>query len=155
MSGIRVTQHAAQPTAGVHGNVPADQVGAFVSRAFRVTAAALQAQGVAPSGPPFARYHGMPSPAIDIEAGFPVTRPIEASGEVMPGELPGGQVIEAIHEGPYDSIRSTYDDVQTFAAESGLTPADVMWECYLTDPQASPDPSTWRTMICWPAEAAS
>jgi effector-binding domain-containing protein len=155
MSGIRVTQHTAQPTAGIRGSIPVEQVGAFVSRAFRVTAAALQAQGVTPAGPPFARYRGMPTSAVDIEAGFPVTRRIDPAGEVLPGELPGGQVIEAVHEGPYDSIRSTYDDVQRFAAESGLRPAEGMWECYLTDPQASPDPSTWRTMVCWPAEAAS
>jgi hypothetical protein len=25
-----------------------------------------------------------------------------------------------------------------------------MWESYLTDPGAEPDPETWRTLISWP-----
>jgi hypothetical protein len=31
-----------------------------------------------------------------------------------------------------------------------MVPAGHVWEVYLSQPQAEPDPSTWRTRIVWP-----
>jgi hypothetical protein len=28
--------------------------------------------------------------------------------------------------------------------------AEGMWESYLSDPSAEPDPATWRTQLTWP-----
>jgi effector-binding domain-containing protein len=55
-----------------------------------------------------------------------------------------------MHVGPYDTIQQTYGELQRYVADAGLTPGDVMWECYLSDPQSQPDPATWRTTICCP-----
>lgn len=150
MSEIAVTEHTEQPTAVVRERVRLDQLPGFFSRAFREAAAALQAQGRHPSGPPFGKYTGMPTEAVDVEAGFPVSQPIAPAGEVVPGVLPGGRVVEAMHVGPYDTIQDTYAELRRYFAEHGLTPGEVMWEVYLSDPQRQPDPATWRTGICWP-----
>jgi effector-binding domain-containing protein len=64
--------------------------------------------------------------------------------------LPGGQIVEAVHVGPYDTMALTYADIERFFAAKGLTPGDVMWESYLSDPGTQPDPATWRTLISWP-----
>ena len=32
----------------------------------------------------------------------------------------------------------------------GLTPGESMWEYYLSDPAAEPDPAVWKTLIIWP-----
>lgn len=152
MTEIRVTMRDSQPTAGVRERVPMDQLTEFFGRAFQQTAALLEAQGVALAGPPFGKYYGMPTDVVDVEAGFPVTSPIEAAGAVISGSLPGGRVVEAIHVGPYDTMESTYGEVQEYLAQSGLTPGAVMWESYLSDPDAEPDPATWRTQICWPVD---
>jgi effector-binding domain-containing protein len=92
----------------------------------------------------------MPTDSVDVEAGFPASAAITASGDVVPGTLPGGRVAEATHVGPYDTIQQTYGELQRYVADAGLTPGDVMWECYLSDPQSQPDPATWRTTICCP-----
>ena len=68
----------------------------------------------------------------------------------MPGTLPGGRVAEATHVGPYDTIQQTYAELGRYVADAGLTPGDVMWEFYLSDPQSQPDPATRKTRICWP-----
>ena len=111
---------------------------------------AMQAQGVQPAAPPFGKYYGTPTAVVDVEAGFPVTAAIQAAGDVIPGSLPAGKVVEALHVGPYDTMESTYAEMQRYLADTGLTPSTVMWECYLSDPETEPDPATWRTQICWP-----
>lgn len=150
MTEIAIVEHIEQPTAVVRDRVRLDQLAAFFSRAFEEAAAALQAQGRHPVGPPFGKYTGVPTDAIDVEAGFPVSEAIARSGEVVPGTLPGGPVVEAMHVGPYDTIQDTYADVRRYFSEHELTPGDVMWESYLSDPQRQPDPATWRTEVCWP-----
>ena len=51
---------------------------------------------------------------------------------------------------PYDRMHKTYAEMQVWMAKQGLSPADHMWEVYLSDPSTEPDPSTWRTQIFWP-----
>jgi effector-binding domain-containing protein len=46
--------------------------------------------------------------------------------------------------------RSTYWQLTEWAAAEGRSLAVHMWESYLTDPRAEPDPATWQTMIAWP-----
>ena len=150
MSDIRITQRTEQSTAGVRAQVPMAELTDFFGRAFGETMAALQAQGLHPVGPPFGKYYGMPGETVDVEAGFPVSAPFAAAGDVVPGSLPGGRTAEATHVGPYDTMESTYATVQQYFVDEKLTPGSVMWESYLSDPDAEPDPSGWRTQICWP-----
>lgn len=150
MTEISIVEHTEQPTAGVRAKVPMRELTAFFGRAFAQTSAALQAQGIPPVGPPFGKYYGTPTDVVDVEAGFPVAHAIEADGDVIPGWLPAGRVAEAVHVGPYDTMDKTYAEMTEYLAKAGLTPGAVMWESYLSDPAAQPDPATWRTSICWP-----
>lgn len=147
---IKVADHAEVHTAGVRETVPMEALTEFFGRAFGRTMQTLARQGVQPVGPPYGKYYGMPGATVDVEAGFPVAQPITGDGDVTPGTLPGGRVVEAVHVGPYDTMERTYAEVQRFFGSNGLTPGPVMWESYLTDPDAEPDPAGWRTLICWP-----
>ena len=147
---VQVTERAGAHTAGVRRTVPMNELTDFFSRAFSETMRVLGAQGVQPSGPPFGKYYGMPGETVDVEAGFPVDRPVTGSGDVVPGSLPGGRVVEAVHVGPYDTMQQTYAVIERFFAAEGWTPGDVMWESYLSDPGTEPDPAAWRTLISWP-----
>lgn len=155
MTEISITEHDEQPTAGVRERVPMSELTAFFSRAFQDTMAALQAQGAQPIGPPFGKYYGSPTDVVDVEAGFPVAAPIAPAGSVTPGTLPAGKTVEAVHVGPYDTMTTTYAELERYFRDAGLTPGTVMWESYLSDPEAEPDPATWRTRICWPVGEAS
>jgi effector-binding domain-containing protein len=150
MTDIRITEQEEQPTAGLREAVPMAELTEFFGRAFSETMAVLQSQHAYPTGPPFGKYYGTPAEVVDVEAGFPVAAAIVPTAGVVPGTLPGGKVVEAIHVGPYDTMEETYAEIERFVADAGLTPGAVMWESYLSDPETEPDPSTWRTLICWP-----
>ena len=152
MTDLQITEHPEQATAAVRGQVPVAELAAFFSQAFADVMAALQEQGVQPVGPPFGKYYGQPGAVVDVEAGFPVASAIAPAGNVLPGHLPAARVVEAIHVGSFDTLARTYADIESYFANNLLKPSEVMWENYLTDSEAKPDPESARTQICWPID---
>lgn len=150
MTETRLVELSPQPTAVVREQVPMTALTQFFDRAFAAVMHTLAAQGVEPAGPPFGLYHGTPGETVDVEAGFPVKGSIEPDETVIPSVLPGGRAVEAVHIGPYDSLPDTYVEAQRRLSAEGLQPAGDMWECYLTDPGAEPDPADWRTLVVLP-----
>ena len=92
----------------------------------------------------------MPTDRVDVTAGFPVAGTVAPAGDVRAGSLPAGRCYEAMHTGPYETLEQTYNLVLAQMAEDGVRPSDTMWEYYLTDPEAEPDPAKWQTRVCWP-----
>ena len=117
MTGIREVHERATATAGVRETVPTGALPAFFARALAQTAAALDAQGIHPIGPPYGRYYSMPGADVDVEVGFPVSAPVKRTGRVSPGELPGGRVVEALHAGSFDTLSQTYAEVRRYFEE--------------------------------------
>ena len=67
-----------------------------------------------------------------------------------PGSCRGAGRSVQSHVGPYDTMADTYTQLLAWAADNGLELATGMWEVYLSDPSAEPDPATWRTEVFWP-----
>jgi len=139
-----------QPAAVVRAEVPMDELRSVFDRGFGAVMRVAQAQGVAITGPPFGFYPRMPTDTVEVVVGFPVSAPVAPDGDVTPFELPGGRVVTGLHVGPYESLESTYRELTEWAAAEGHQLAGQMWESYLTDPRAQPDPATWQTRITWP-----
>ena len=101
-------------------------------------------------GPPFGLYPELPGERVVVEAGFPVSAPVDPDGEAHPLLLPGGRAAAMVHEGPYDVLAQAYERLERWMQDEGLRPASGPWESYLTGPEAEPDPAGWRTQIHWP-----
>lgn len=139
-----------QPAAVVRAEVPMAELRSVFDRGFHAVMAAVQAQGLAIAGAPFGYYPRMPSDTVAVVVGFPVAGGFTADGAVEPFELPGGRAVTGTHVGPYEELESTYAELMAWTRAEGLTLAEGMWECYLSDPSAEPDPGTWRTLLVWP-----
>jgi effector-binding domain-containing protein len=135
-----------QHTAVRRGHVSHLGIADFLGGAFAAVGAALGAAGVAPAGPPFAKYAVAPDGGWIIEAGFPVLEAIEGDGDLVPGLLPGGTVAQTVHTGPYQELRAAYEAIEAFVAAGGMTVDEDAWESYLDDPMTSPSPSTLVVM---------
>ena len=139
-----------QEAVAVGGDLPVADLPAFFERAFHEAAEAASASGAGIVGPPFGFYPQMPTETVTVEAGFPVSRPVEATGGAHPFVLPGGRAVQAVHVGPFDTLETTYEELLSWMEARDLLPAAGMWECYLSDPTVEPDPSRWRTRIVCP-----
>jgi effector-binding domain-containing protein len=71
---------------------------------------------------------------------------------VSPGELGGCEAAVTMHLGPHDTIGQTCGALQAWIEGQGHRASAVMWERYLSDPDAEPDPSKWLTEVAWPGE---
>jgi effector-binding domain-containing protein len=139
-----------QLAAVVQAEVPMHEIRTVFDRGFAEVVRVVQAQGVAITGPPFGFYPRMPTDTVEVAVGFPVAATVTPDGDVLPFELPGGRVVTGIHVGAYERLEASYRELTEWAAAEGHSLAGHMWESYLTDPRAEPDPATWQTRITWP-----
>jgi effector-binding domain-containing protein len=130
--------------------VPLAGMPAAIGDALGEVARCMGEAGVTLAGPPFTRYLAFSPEQIVAEAGFPVLRPAPAIGRVEPATLPGGRTASMVHPGPFETIERTYAHLMASLADVGLQPSGPMWEVYWSDPEAEPDPATWRTEILVP-----
>jgi hypothetical protein len=135
-----------QPTAVVRGSdVPMTELTDFFDRAFGALGGTVRPGAIV--GPAFARYARPPSDTADLEAGFPVSAPVEPAGDVAASALPGGRVARLVHRGSYEALGSSWARLLAWAEEQGLTHTGVFWEVYLTEPTPDADPDAMRTEL--------
>lgn len=110
---------------------------------------AIGAQGLAPAGPLFARYHRV-GLQIDVEAGIPLAQAVSADGVVLPSTLPGGRALHRLHRGDHVSLIAARDMLEACRAAHGMRSLGGPWEYYLFGPSDTDDASKWLTEIYLP-----
>jgi effector-binding domain-containing protein len=136
-------------TAVIHGVVPMAEIADFFDRSFSELATVLDRQGIAPTGPAFARYAGLPGETADLEVGFPVHDSVAPEGQVHPSSLRAGRVAHLVHAGGYDRLGEAWGRLGGWIAEQGLTSSADLWEVYVTEPSPDMDPADLRTELFW------
>lgn len=149
---IESRQLPEQPTAVVRASLPVTGVADWLPQAYQAVVGYLQRSGSGMSGPPIARYT-IHDDVMDLEAGFPVPRPIAGEGEVVPSVLPAGPAAVTTHYGRYEDLTAAYGAVVRWLSEHGRSVRGAHWEVYYTDPQREPDPARWRTDVVVPYHA--
>ena len=133
-------------------------VGELMDAAMGSLGARLGGAGIAPAGPPYARYHAWGGEVADVEIGFPVAEAIaglpglvEASeGQVGASELPGGRIAVVVHSGPYTELGDAYGRLHDWIHKQGEEDGPGPWEIYIDSPEEVEDVSALRTEIRWP-----
>jgi effector-binding domain-containing protein len=136
-------------TAVIAAVVPMPDIAAFFDSTFSTIGPVLAGQGVTPVGPAFAAYHGAPGEEADLEAGFPIGAPLRGVGDVQPSVLPAGRVARVVHAGGYDGLGEAWGRLQGWIGSQGLTPGELLYEVYVTEPTPDMDPATLRTELNW------
>jgi effector-binding domain-containing protein len=146
----QITQSVAQLTAVIHVAVPRNEIQQVMGPGLNELMSALAAQGIAPVGPWFTRHLRIPTDSFDFEISVPVAAPVVATGRVKPSRLPSMKVARTIYHGSYEGLGDAWGEFRSWVKTNGHTPAENLWECYLTDPSSNPDPATWRTELNCP-----
>jgi effector-binding domain-containing protein len=113
---------------------------------------------VAPTGPPYARYHAWGGELADVEIGFPLAaRPdglddlaAAEPGQVGASQLPGGRAALTVHRGPYTELGTAYSRLHDWIHAQGFDEGPAPWESYIDDPAQVADVAQLRTEILWP-----
>ena len=146
----QIVQTAAQLTAFIRLTIPRSKIQEVMGPSIGEVMAAVASQGLAPTGPVFAHHLKMSPDTFDFEVGVPVAKKISAAGRVKPGQLPATTAARTVYQGPYEGLGPAWGEFDAWVKAQGHTPAPDLWECYVTGPESSPDPSRWRTELYRP-----
>ena len=142
-----------RPYVSLPGTVTMQTIGKIADRLPEVFGW-LGARGIEPAGAPFFRYNVIDMAAdLELEVGVPVGAPVEVSGELIAGTLPGGRYVTVTHHGHPDGLHDATAALLGWAADQGLVwdRSGNRWGCrlevYLTDPASQPDMSKWETEL--------
>ncbi len=140
-----------QPTVSIRSLCKVAEIGPVLKEILSEVFSFIDGRGIQPAGPPFTRYHSYDGANCEIEAGFPVAEVQAGEGRILPGELPGGNVITTIHTGPYEQLPRAHDALDAWLQEHNKRSRDSQWESYIGDPGDS-DPDQNMTELIWPVE---
>jgi AraC family transcriptional regulator len=136
----------------IRRRVTRDEIAAALSDCLPRVFGYAQQHGLAIAGPPFARYPEVAMSSLVIEGGITIAGPppTPPTDGIEALTIPAGRAAVAIHRGPYDTLPDSYQEIEKWMRDQGLSAAGAPWETYLTDPGDHPDPATWRTEIVQP-----
>jgi effector-binding domain-containing protein len=138
--------------------VPREEIGRLAPPLVPQVFGWLDAQGVAPAGAPFFRYHGIDADGkMDISVSVPVATPVAGNGHVVSSEFPAGRYAVTIYTGPYEQLIDAHMALMAWGEKHKIAweqSADGMqWsgrtEFYITDPSEESDPTKLRTEVAF------
>lgn len=142
-----IIQTNEQLTAVIHVTVPRTEISNVMDAAIAEVLSAMAAQEIFPIGPCFSYHLKRPSDIFDFEVGFPVNRPITAIGRVKLSKLPAAKIVRTTYQGGYEGLGAAWAEFCAWLETNGFNVQDSLWECYISGPESSPDPSQWRTEL--------
>jgi len=142
-----IMKTAVQLTALIHLKVPRAEIQKVMVPGLQELKAALEAQGIAATGPWFTHHLKMDPKVFNFEICLPVDKPVTATGRVKPGRLPASKVARTVYHGPYEGLGLAWGEFGAWIEAQGLSPAEDLLERYVAGPESSPDPAKWRTEL--------
>lgn len=166
MTGPQIEERGEQPYLGIRCELT-NGIRAAVDQAFPQLFGWLGEQGLAPSGPPFIRYHELDTAGdpLVIEVAVPVgerTDPFEAA-PVRSDVLPAGRYVTLLHVGPYThesvpDLTNAQAALRTWIEEEGIVtsrPSErgsslpCCVEHYRIGPPIEADWTKWETELAY------
>ena len=108
---------------------------------FKTVFAALDKQGIKPSGPAMTIYTATDDTGFEYMAGFPIAEEPKSPlpPDVSVGKSPEGRALKFVHRGSYDAMDSTYEAITNHLEEKKLEARDLFMEQYVTSPLTTPE----------------
>jgi effector-binding domain-containing protein len=147
---VEVQQLTPQPAATIRTTTTPNELGSRLASSLDDVGHYLRSAGVSAAGAPFARYYAYDRNHVDMEAGIPVSRPVEGEGQIQGSELPGGTAAGVWHIGPRNKLFRAWGALQAWLKDNGWEEAEAGWEAYATGPDEEPDSSRWKTQVVQP-----
>lgn len=144
-----IREQAAQHVLSIRFRAPVQDLPTHFGRIYGSIMQYMGTLGGQDTGAAFAVYYNMDMQDMDVEAGFPVTKPLPGKGDIQAREIPAGTVAICHYTGPYENMRPAYDQLTQFAQNEGYTIGGPIYEFYLNGPDEVP-PEELKTDIVFP-----
>lgn len=148
-----ITETQPRAAAVIHVTAPRDEIRTVMPVAIREILATLSSQGISPAGPLFDHHLKTSEHAFDFEVGFPIASPMQPTGRVKNGELPGGRIARAVMSGDYEGLADAWGEFRAWMKREGHMARSDFWQIFTAGPESGSNPADWRTELCLPLKA--
>jgi AraC family transcriptional regulator len=150
---VTITKLVPEPVLVARRRIERSAIAATIAEVLPKVFLYAQANGIALTGLPFARYSDVGHGLLTIEPGMRIAAGVAAGdGEVISDTLPGGPAAMTTHNGGYEKLSDAYAAIERYMKTENLVAAGAPWESYVTDPGEYPDPKDWKTEVFWPVQ---
>jgi effector-binding domain-containing protein len=148
ISNIEILQKTEQPTLSIRTNTKVENLPLLIGESYGKMAMYLKEMGEFLSNVPYVAYHNMDMQNLDVEIGFPVSKPLPGKDNIQPGFIPAGRVIFCMYLGAYSEMKPVYGEMAKWIEDNNYKPAGTAYEHYYNGPEFSE--SERLTMIMMP-----
>lgn len=134
-----IKELATQHTVAVRFRTGVQDLPAAYGKAFEAIMAYLSEVGEEGGDFAYGKYFNMDMENLDVEAGFPVSKPLPGREKVQPSMIPGGTYAICHYTGPYDGTEAAYEELTRFVNENGYNQWGGFYEWYLNGPDVPPE----------------
>jgi effector-binding domain-containing protein len=113
---------------------------------------ALAKQHIAVHSPWLTHHWRRPDPSFNFDICLPIGRRIASVGRVRPGVIAAHRIIRTDYFGDYSGLPLAWGAFIDEIKHGGHAIRQDFWEIYIVGPDASPDPTQWRTQLVCPLE---
>lgn len=128
-----------QPVLSIRTRTPIADLPQAIGKAYMAIATYMQELGETPKDAPFTAYYNMDMDDLDVEMGFPVSKPLPAKGEIQKSVVPAGKQASCMFKGSYSLMESTYNALNEWITQQGFEPTGISYEYYYNSPCEVPE----------------
>lgn len=139
--------------ATIRFTIPRNQIQIVMGPAMGEVLSTLKSQGLTASGPLFSHHFRMLPDIWDFEVGVPFVGTLTPAGRVQVSSLPSVKIARTTYRGDYGGLGAAWAELGKWITENGHTPAENLWEFYVSGPDTSSDPAQWETELNRPLTA--
>jgi len=136
---IEMIETQEQPTLVLKTVTPVSELPKILGKAFMDIVTHIMELGEQPVGPAFVGYFNMDMEHLQLEIGFPVSKPLPGKGDILPGSIPAGKQVTCMYKGPYMEMPPAYAEIKQWIEEKGYTPIGTVYEHYYNSPDEVPE----------------
>ncbi len=149
--GIEIKEEKTQPVLSIRTRVAVQDLPNVIGESYGKIMQYMESIGQQPAGAPFVAYYNMDMDDLDLEIGFPVSKPLDGEGEITRSEIPAGKYVSMMYKGPYAGMEKPYAEMGKWIEEHGYKPKWISYEYYYNSPMEVPE-SELLTRIVMPVD---
>ena len=136
---LKVENQAAQPVLAIRTITSMENLPAVIGDSYAKIANYLTELGEQPGYAPYAAYYNVDIHDLDVELGFPVSRPLPEKNEIKAGQIPQSQIVSCLYKGAYSEMEAPYMEIMNWIEDHGHEPTGVYYEYYYNSPADVPE----------------
>ncbi|TCO77378.1 GyrI-like domain-containing protein [Marinisporobacter balticus] len=136
---FELTDQSVQPVLSIRTRTAVGNLPNECGKAYGAIMQYLNEMGEKPADVPFIAYYNMDMEDLDIELGFPISKPLAGKGEIKLSEIPAGKQVACMYKGPYKEMEPVYNAMMQWISENGYSPTGVAYEFYYNSPMDVPE----------------